>query len=185
MNSNYVCSNCRFESPFQLAGCPRCGRGTFSRTETVAPSYQTAAVLTPTGESRSCDKCCEETFQALDECPRCGGKLRTARQIRTLGFVLVFIGGFLVLLMGGVTIFVIGLISQAANEGRSSRIMEETTAFVAIFALFALVIMFGLVCIIGGVWQILFGRRNKYIKHIIIALTVLLFTVAAIVRIVL
>ena len=135
-----------------------------------------------TGESRSCDKCCEETFQALDKCPRCGGRLRTAGQIRTLGFVLVFIGGFLVVLMGAITIFVIGVISQAANEGRSARIMEETTVFVAIFALFGLVIMFGLTCIGAGVWQILFGKRNKHIKHIIIGLTVLLFTVGAIVR---
>lgn len=178
--SNYACSNCRYESPFQLAGCPRCGRGTFSRAEAVVPSYQTAA--RGTGESRSCDKCCEETFQALDRCPRCGGRLRTAGQIRTLGFVLVFIGGFLVLLMGAVTIFVIGVVSQAADAGRSSRLMEEATVFFTIFTLFALVIMFGLVCIAGGFWQILFGKRNKFIKYIIIGLVVALLLVGWIVR---
>ena len=150
--------------------------------EIGAPSSQAAGVAMATGESRSCDKCCEETFQALDKCPRCGGKLRTAGQIRTLGFVLVFIGGFLVVLMGAVTIFVIGVVYQAADSGRSSRLMEEATVFVAIFGLFALVIMFGLTCIGAGVWQILFGKRNKYIKYIILGLTFLLFTVGAIVR---
>jgi len=140
------------------------------------------AVAPAASERRSCDKCYRETDQAVAKCPQCGGRLRTAGQIRALGVVLLFVGVFLVALMGAVTIFVIGVVSQAESSKLTA---NDTPTFLAIFALFGLVIMFGFTSIAGGLWQIVFGKRNKALKYIILALAFALLLIGSVVQLIL
>jgi RNA polymerase subunit RPABC4/transcription elongation factor Spt4 len=184
MNSVYVCSNCRYRSPFYLADCPRCGQGTFSDAAIYEVASASSAAAPAIGEDRTCYKCDFETNQILSECPRCGKRLRTAEEISSLGWALVIIGGSLTGLMGAITIGVTYIISQAGKPGSGfGEFKGGTKELALIYGIFGLVLSFGIIAIVAGVYQIMFGKRNKKLVRVMLVIVVVLLVVGELVQI--
>jgi hypothetical protein len=186
----YSCSGCAYESPFYLADCPRCGRGFFNLKGAPRPApahaAHAAAPPAPPGELRICYKCDFETREAADRCPRCRHKrMLTTTGIRALGGVLVGIGLFLVLFMGAITVLVAGIVAGSNDPNATTRFDGGTKELVIIFGLFALVIAFGLACVVGGALQLARARRSKVMVRIALGLVVAIFVVGQLIYILL
>ncbi len=69
-------------------------------------------------EISSCYRCDFETGEPLSQCPHCGHPLRSAKTVRRLGWVLVVLGGFLVIFMGVLSVVVGGLFRGRESRGR-------------------------------------------------------------------
>lgn len=127
---------------------------------------------------RFCYKCHYPASIADVKCPRCGGALKTKSTIRILGGVLVFLGGFIAVLMLGVMVLMFGIFAQTpASKIRG----EEDKVFWAI-GIVGLTFGVGVSFAIAGLWQIIFGKRNKYIVWISVALVVFLLVAGSIFR---
>jgi MFS family permease len=115
------------------------------------------------------------TSEAVAQCPKCGRRLRTAKQVRRLGWMQLLIGLFLVGLMGTITYNLAPSLLPSATETRGgARFTGTPEQAQMILALFGLVITFGLGSILSGLWQIKTGRRNKWLFIIMLALFVVL-----------
>jgi len=186
MDSVYVCSNCRHESATDLAACPACGRGPLYATSfpgRAGGSRPAAAAGHGAGAERACYNCEYEVADAsVKKCPQCGkGRVLTRGQVRALGWVLLVIGAFLVLFMGGITVLVAGIIANANAPGATSRFEGDAKQMAIMFGLFGLVIAFGLASVAGGASQIRHGRRNKTIVKVVLGIFIAILVVGELV----
>ena len=90
--------------------------------------------------------------------------------IRATGAALVALGGFLIVIMGAITIAVIGMIGQSGKPGTSARFTGTKDQMLMMFAVFGFVLLFGFVSVIAGLWQLIFGRRNMILVYFILLL---------------
>lgn len=130
-------------------------------------------------ESSSCYSCGHVTSDvaAAAQCPKCGRRLRTAKQVRRLGWLQLLIGVFLVGLMGTITYNLApSLLPSAATTTTrgGARFTGTPQQAQLILGLFGMVIVFGLGSILSGLWQIKTGRRNKWLFVIMVLLFVVL-----------
>ena len=130
-------------------------------------------------KKRSCFKCGYEAYTAEKKCPQCGRPLKTILQIRVIGGILVFLGGFLILFMGGISLFVLNIVSQGGKPGGGSHFTGSRNDLILIFGVFGAVIFFGFVALLAGLWQLILGRRNKVFIWLILGLG-FLFVIGAI-----
>ncbi|HYG12174.1 MAG TPA: hypothetical protein VD835_19665 [Pyrinomonadaceae bacterium] len=115
-------------------------------------------------ESSSCYSCGHVTNEVTTSCPKCGRRLRTAKQVRRLGWLQLLIGVFLVGMMGTITYNLTPLMFPSGATGSGgARFTGTTEQAQLILALFGMVIAFGLGSILSGIWQIKTGRRNKWL----------------------
>ena len=119
---------------------------------------------------RFCFKCKWEGQSAEKLCPRCRRATQTSGFIRGTGVVLIALGGFLIALMSVITIAVVGIIAQSGKPGSSSRFTGTKDQMILMFAIFGFVILFGVVSLIAGFWQLIFGRRNMILVYFILFL---------------
>ncbi len=133
-------------------------------------------------ESRSCYRCNYETTEPLAKCPQCGQRLRTAATVRRLGWVLIIIGGLLVAFMGWLTFGITGIIAHSDEPGAPSRFTGGPEMVLAIYGIFGFVILFGLVAMAGGIWQVKYGKRNKKLAYLIFGLGIVFIIIGWLVR---
>ena len=108
-------------------------------------------------EFSACTKCNFETTEPFAHCPKCGRRMLSSGRVRMLGWLLVVLGGFLVVMMGAITALV------AVN---SSHFTGTAIQAMFMYLLFAVIIAFGLLSLAAGAWQIKYGKRNKTIMFI-------------------
>jgi MFS family permease len=123
------------------------------------------------------------TAEPVEKCPKCGKSLRSARQVRRLGWLQLACGVFITGLMGTVTYNVAPLMlrpgEETAGGGRFSGTGEQA---LLIFGIFGLVITFGLMAIVSGLYQIKTGRRNNWIFVVMLVLFGVLIAASWLVR---
>ena len=170
-----TCPSCGHESRTRFATCPACGRGYYEPAGAAAPSARGAG-----GEARVCYKCDYEVGDAGAKlCPRCGnGRILKRRQVRGLGWVLLFAGAFLFLFMGGITVFVAYLIAQTGEPGSTMRFTGGKREAAVVFGIFGAVMAFGLASMAAGVSQIRRRRRNKGLVRVMVWLFIALVVLA-------
>jgi len=132
---------------------------------------------TSVAEYKECFKCNFRGEVADANCPKCGKVLRSAKNIRIRGIVLVAIGLFLIVMMAGLAIFIGTLTTNAARDpANAQKIAEQRTLFTAVYTLFGVIALFGLNGLAMGTWQIVFGRRNRvfiWIMFVLLALVLI------------
>jgi MFS family permease len=121
-------------------------------------------------QHKTCFKCKYEGETAEKLCPRCRKRLRTRTEIRALGGVLAGLGAFLVVMMGTITFFAIGLVSQSGKPGTGARFTGTKDQMYLMFAIFGFVLLFGFTSLVAGMWQLIFGRRNMILIYVMLAL---------------
>lgn len=110
----------------------------------------------------SCVKCSYETPDlAARFCAQCGGQMQSSKKIRKLGWLAAITGGFLVVLIASVVVWL--------NVSDGQFVGTRGFAIYAI-AMGVLIFTLGVVSILGGAWQIKYGRRNKVLTYATLAL---------------
>jgi hypothetical protein len=108
--------------------------------------------------------------------------MRKTSTIRALGWLLVVLGGSLAAFMAWLALFVNRLIAQTDEPGAKARFTGDASDAVFIYGIFGLVLALGLAFIVGGVWQIIYGRRNKSVVFVVLVLVALLYWLGLFVR---
>jgi amino acid transporter len=124
---------------------------------------------------RSCYRCGHVTQELLDQCPRCGQRLLTARQVRRLGWAQGVIGLILVGLTGTILLYLIPLIFPPPGAPNQRAQFTGTAAQGwLVLGLLGVLLVLGLTSMISGLGQIKTGRRNRWIRRLAFGLVVLL-----------
>ena len=99
----------------------------------------------------------------------------TPKQARRRGVLLIILGLFLMVLIGTVTAIVLDFIPLSFFfPGTYRDPNADTTVPLAVWACLGYVAVFGVVCLIQGVWQIVFGVRNKILMILMIVMAMIL-----------
>ena len=130
----------------------------------------------------SCPKCSFETTETLPKCPNCGSRLQSKAKVRILGWVLLVIGTSLVLFMSGLGIYLAQLIARSGEPGQTTRFSGGPEDVAFIVAIFGLVISFGLASMVGGIWQIKYGKPNRKLMVAMFVVAGILFVIARVVK---
>jgi hypothetical protein len=118
---------------------------------------------------RSCYKCKYEIETADIKCNACGRRLRSRTEIRVLGAIIILLGGFLLVLMGTISIWMYNVIFHP-ETANGARFTGDTNELALIAGVFGFVFLFSFVALAAGFWQLIFGRRNMILVWIIIGL---------------
>lgn len=130
----------------------------------------------------SCPKCSFETTETLPKCPNCGSRLQSKAKVRILGWVLLVIGTCLVLFMSALGIYLAQLIARSGEPGQRTSFSGGPEDVAFIVAIFGLVISFGLASIVGGIWQIKYGKPNRKLMVAMFVVAAILFVIARVVK---
>lgn len=117
---------------------------------------------------RTCPKCGYIRETSEEKCADCGKPLQKVSTIRALGVFLVVLGGALFAFMSWLSLWAYGTIVHPSASGSHFNGTPKDMLFM-IFV-FGLVIAISLGATAGGLWQIVFGKRNKLIVFAVIAL---------------
>jgi cation transport ATPase len=114
----------------------------------------------------------------VETCPKCGGRMKTSRHVRILGWVLLVIGLFLIGLMGTITWNLLPDLlypEQARARGSFTGTNEQAQMTLR---LFGMVIAVGAASLVNGLYQIMTGRRSRVFVLISLALAAVLIFMA-------
>lgn len=101
----------------------------------------------------------------VETCPKCGRRMRSQRTVRIYGTVLMLCGLVLLGLMGPITYYMLPELTHPGREfADGSRFTGSGDEADMILWLFGLVLLFGLVALLTGLWQVATGRRNRWIS---------------------
>jgi hypothetical protein len=93
--------------------------------------------------------------------------------------VLLVLGTFLVIFMGGLGIYLGQIIAQSGTPGSTTRFTGGTNDVAIIMAVFGLVIAFGIATIVGGIWQIKYGKPNRKLMVVMFLVAGILLVIAS------
>ena len=141
----------------------------------------TPAALQPV--RRTCPKCGYIRETTDTRCPDCGKTLQSVARIRALGVFSVILGIILLGVMGYLSWWIYNAITAPTPAGGSPRFTGGQQDINFIIFVFGLVMIIGLVSLLGGLWQIIFGKRNKVLVYIIIGLGVVFMATGLLVSI--
>src|SRR5262249_16334980 len=116
------------------------------------------------------------------KCPQCGGWIRKAQRIRRLGGVLIVLGLLLVGMMGTITIMLAPMMLSPGRQKKGSTFTGTPEQGIMILSLFGVLIVFGLVAMLSGIFQMMTGRRSIWIMITAFALAFLLWVAMNAVR---
>ena len=117
---------------------------------------------------RTCPKCSDIRETAEKICAVCGKPLQKVSTIRILGVLLVVMGTSLLAFMSWLAFWTYGMIANPPASG--SRFNGTPKDALFMIFVFGLVIAISLGATAGGLWQIIFGKRNKLIVFAVIGL---------------
>ncbi|CAN5401012.1 hypothetical protein BH10ACI3_BH10ACI3_24140 [soil metagenome] len=121
----------------------------------------------------SCFNCGYQAETIATLCPQCKRQLHTSSSIRVRGFLLMVCGGILVPFMGYISLW---MVNAAANPNPGGAKFNGTNEqLLMIFGICGLVILFGLLAFVTGIFQAITGRRNKMIVWAIALLGALVY----------
>ena len=113
----------------------------------------------------------------IKKCPECGWAMRSPRNIRVRGWVLIGLGLFLVLFMGAIAWSIVPSMLAAGKEVDGMTYTgtpEQTELFLAIFGM---VILFGLLSFANGIYMVANGRQNRLFTIICLLIAAVLFAI--------
>ncbi len=120
---------------------------------------------------KTCPKCGYIRETAEKNCADCGKTLQKVSTIRAIGVFLVVMGTALLGFMSWLSFWAYGTITNPTSYGSHFNGTPKDMLFM-IFV-FALVISISLGVTAGGLWQIIFGKRNKLIVFAVIGLGII------------
>ena len=136
------------------------------------------------GEMQTCYslRCGYVTDAEGTTCPKCGGRLRTAKVIRRLGWAQLLIGLLLVGMMGTITVMTAPYLLHPGDTNGGTTFTGTPGQAQLFLGLFGIVIFFGVGTIFSGGWQVVTGKRNRWIAILMLVIFVILIGVGLAVK---
>jgi hypothetical protein len=126
-------------------------------------------------ESTCLSPLCGITIEGSEKkCPTCGWAMRSSRNIRNRGWVLLCCGLFLVLFMGWIAWSLAPTLLRPGLEQDSSTFTGTKDQAQMVLGLFGLVIMFGAFGTVNALYMITTGRQNRVFVIITLLLAAVL-----------
>jgi len=151
------------------------------KRQIMRPTSQHHVQINIQPEYRECFKCSYRGVIGQTTCPKCGKKLYTSDNIRSRGTFLIAVGLFLCLFMGAIAGLVISFLAEAAKNPTNTKRMDPFM-LIFIYGIFGIVIAFGANAVATGIWQVIFGRRNRIFIWLMWAILFALFAAGSIFR---
>jgi MFS family permease len=114
----------------------------------------------------------------VNPCPNCGGKMRTPRTIRALGWLLLACGVFLVGLMSYLWTVLAPAMAHPGDLTGGTTFTGTAEQGRTILTVFGAVIVFGLASIGYGLWMIVTGRRSIAMMIVVLVLAAALIAIS-------
>ena len=125
-------------------------------------------------DTSTCPACGAWADGGVAACPRCGTAMQLKKGSTARGWLLVVIGLFLVLMMGGITLAVGPTLLNPPMDADSTLTRQQGLIF---FGLFLLVILFGLMSLTYGIYQITTRRESGKFIAVTLIMAAALFGV--------
>lgn len=107
-------------------------------------------------------RCRFDTAEALARCPQCGAAMWPAKAWRRRGWALVALGLVLAGLALAIAAWMVPLILAGPEGIGGARFASDDPAAVPVLGgILALLLAFGLACVLGGARQAITGRRSR------------------------
>jgi hypothetical protein len=106
---------------------------------------------------------CGITIEGSEKkCPQCGWAMRSARNIRTRGWVLLSLGLFLVLFMGWIAWSLLPTLLRPGVDRDGGTFTGSRDQARTFLNLFLLVILFGALGTVNALYMVATGRQNRW-----------------------
>ena len=130
-------------------------------------------------ESTCLSPLCGITIEGSEKkCPKCGWAMRSSRNIRNRGWVLLCCGLFLVLFMGWIALSLAPTLLRPGIEQGGDTFTGTKDQSHMILGLFGLVILFGAFGTVNAIYMIVTGRQNRIFVIVTLLLAALLVGLA-------
>ncbi len=86
----------------------------------------------------------------------------TPKQIRVAGWILIGLGVFLTIFMGWIAAVVVNIMIHSDDPDATTRFTGGPGMRAFTLGVFGVVIAFGLLSILNGVWQVRYSKRNPH-----------------------
>jgi len=110
-------------------------------------------------------------------CPKCGGPMRSVGESPIRGIVLLVIGLFLLALMGTITSWMAPTLTRPGVEIEGSSFSGTAEQGRMILGLFGLILLFGLVAAVNGLFMIVTRRQSMAFVFVTLGLAALIVIV--------
>jgi hypothetical protein len=100
---------------------------------------------------------------------------------RRRGFVLIILGLILTIGMGVLIINIVVAVYHSGEPGARVKFTGGPEMQVFMFGILGLVLSFGIVAMMNGIWNILYGRHNPNLRAILLALFFVFMATAGII----
>jgi hypothetical protein len=143
---------------------------------------QNLSTAVPDDKYRFCFKCKWEGPSGDKFCPQCRKPLRTRAFIRITGGVMTAMGGFLVLIMGLISLWMMQAVANSNNPNAHVKFNGTKNDLFMIAGIFGTVLVFGFASLTAGLYQLIVGRRNMGLLYVMMILGTLLFVGGSVLR---
>jgi predicted RNA-binding Zn-ribbon protein involved in translation (DUF1610 family) len=142
----------------------------------------TSAVVRDSDDLHRCASCGFQTPEPHALCPKCGTVMHTRRSARRYGAVLVFIGAFLALMMGGILWMMLPTLLHPGVEIDGQTFTGTPGFAMGVIAGLGSIMLFGVAACAYGVWQMRTGERNLAAVGALVGIASLLYAAGLLIR---
>lgn len=125
-----------------------------------------------------CYRCGYETYKLMSHCPQCGRSMQSKRWSRRYGVILLMLGISISVVIGWVLSVIGPRLLHTAISSAGLRFAGTPQQARLALGILALVELFGITAAFYGVWQIVTGRRSKWVIYFAIGVVVVLVLIA-------
>ena len=115
----------------------------------------------------------------LTKCPECGWMMRSPRNIRVRGRILIGLGLFLVLMIGGIAVYLLPAMLQPDVKTTSGTFAGTSAQALLALGFLAAIFLFGVFAILGGLHMSGTGRPSRQFGRAVLAIVSLLALIAS------
>lgn len=123
----------------------------------------------PGSSAKTCPNCSLDVMTDVVNCPRCGIMLQKVSTLRILGIIQVLLGMFLMAVIGVLSVVIFNIVRNADDPTATTRFTGSRSDVLFIICVFGVVFLVGFTSFAAGMWQIIYGKRNKYIIKAVVA----------------
>ena len=131
---------------------------------------------------QTCPQCQSQAQSWVDNCPQCGLLLSRPSRVRALGWALMVIGTGLVAGMAYLIIVIARIIAQSDDPNATSRFTGTPMQALMVYAILGLVLVFGVVSVVAGAWQVRYGTRNPWLVKLVLGLAAIFVSLGVLIQ---
>lgn len=131
---------------------------------------------------QTCSQCQFQAQSWVDNCPRCGLLLSRPSRVRALGWAMMVLGAGLVVGMAYLIVAIARIIAQSDDPDATSRFAGTPAQALMVYGILGLVLVFGVVSVVAGAWQVRYGTRNPRLVKLVLGLAAVFMGIGVLVQ---